>query len=78
MKTAISIPNPIFEAAEQLAQELGMSRSELYATALAAYLEAHQSEQVTEKLNRVYAKETSTIDPMVLRMQVTTLDGDEW
>lgn len=78
MKTAISIPNPIFEAAEQLAQQMGMSRSELYTTALVAYLETYQSEQVTEKLNQVYAEEASAIDPMVLQMQVMTLDGDEW
>lgn len=31
MKTAISIPDPIFEAAEGFARRLGMSRSELYA-----------------------------------------------
>ena len=29
MKTAISIPYPIFEAAEQLVQQLGISRSHL-------------------------------------------------
>ena len=38
MKTAISIPDEIFLAAEQLAKRIGSSRSELYATALAAYL----------------------------------------
>lgn len=34
MKTAISIPNLIFEEAEEAAKELRMSRSELYTKAL--------------------------------------------
>lgn len=78
MKTAISIPNPIFEAAEQLAKELGMSRSELYTTAIAAFVEAHQSEDVTEKLNQLYAEEESTLDPVLGKMQATVLDGEDW
>ncbi len=78
MKTAISIPNPIFEAAEQLAKELGMSRSELYSTAIAAFVEAHQSENVTEKLNQIYADEASTLDPTLLQLQAASLDGETW
>ena len=78
MKTAISIPNPVFEAAEQLAKELGMSRSELYTTAIAAYVEAHGSEDVTEALNRVYAEEASTVDPVVVQIQVASLDRENW
>jgi metal-responsive CopG/Arc/MetJ family transcriptional regulator len=78
MKTAISIPNPIFEAAERLAQELGVSRSELYTTAIAAYVEAHRSEDVTEKLNQVYRAETSTLDPGLTQLQVASLDGENW
>jgi len=38
MKIAISIPDPIFQAAEGLAHRLGISRSELYAEALAEYM----------------------------------------
>ncbi len=78
MKTAISIPNAIFEAAEQLAKELGMSRSELYTTAITTYVEAHRSEDVTEKLNQIYAAETATIGPALLQMQASSLDGEDW
>ena len=78
MKTAISIPNPVFEAAEQLAKELGMSRSELYTTAITAYVEAHGSEDVTEALNRVYAEEASTVDPVVVQIQIASLDRENW
>jgi predicted DNA-binding protein len=34
MKTAISLPDEVFESAEQLAKRLGKSRSELYALAI--------------------------------------------
>ncbi len=78
MKTAISIPNPIFEAAEQLAKELGLSRSELYSTAIAAFVEAHQSENVTEKLNQIYTDEASILDPVLLQLQTASLDGETW
>jgi len=38
MKTAISIPDDLFATAEQLAARFGVSRSELYVTALRANL----------------------------------------
>lgn len=52
MKTAVSIPDDVFEKADLLAKELRMSRSELYATALRALLADEAS--VTERLNRVH------------------------
>jgi metal-responsive CopG/Arc/MetJ family transcriptional regulator len=41
MKTAISLPDSVFEEAEALAQQLGLSRSELYTKALQAYLKKY-------------------------------------
>ncbi|MDP2092142.1 MAG: hypothetical protein Q8K17_03995, partial [Pseudohongiella sp.] len=41
MKIAISLPDPLFEAAEHLAEELRIPQSQLYAEALAAYLATH-------------------------------------
>lgn len=77
MKADISIPNPIYEAAEQLAQRLGMSLSELYTAALTAYVTAHQ-EGVTEALNRVYETESSTIEPVLVRIQLASVGGETW
>ena len=77
MKADISIPNPIYEAAEQLAQRLGMSLSELYTAALTAYVTAHQ-EEVTEALNRVYETESSTIEPVLVRIQLASVGGETW
>jgi len=41
MKTAISLPDSTFKEAEALAQQLGLSRSELYTKALQAYLKKY-------------------------------------
>ena len=54
MKTAISIPDPVFEAAEDLAKRLGKSRSQLYAEALRQYLERHRDQDITRRLNEVF------------------------
>lgn len=78
MKTAISIPEPVFEAAEQLAQQLGMSRSELYTTAVASYVEAHLAKHVTEQLNQLYATEDSSLDEVVQQLQAISLPQEEW
>jgi metal-responsive CopG/Arc/MetJ family transcriptional regulator len=46
MKTAISVPDSVFEAAEQLAHRLGLSRSELYAKAVEEFISAHKNQDV--------------------------------
>jgi hypothetical protein len=78
MKADISIPNPVYEAAEQLAQRLGMSLSELYTAALTAYVTAHQKGEVTEALNRVYETESSTIEPGLVNIQLASVGGETW
>lgn len=77
MKIAISIPDTLFEAAEQLAQQMGLSRSELYATALAAYIEAHRDECITEQLNRLYEDEDPSLDDVIQRLQLLPLPQEE-
>ena len=52
MKTAISIPDAIFEEAERMARRTKRSRSELYSRALADYLARHSSDRVTEAMDR--------------------------
>jgi metal-responsive CopG/Arc/MetJ family transcriptional regulator len=78
VKTAVSIPNPVFEAAEELAHRLGVSRSELYARALADFLEKRLDRRVTERLDEVYAREESGLDPALARLQAASLPRDEW
>jgi DNA-binding phage protein len=80
MKTAISIPNQVFEAAEQLARRLGMSRSELYTTAVTDFVERYKVEGVTERLNEVYGSnpELSALDPVLQALQLRSMPKDEW
>ena len=80
MKTAISIPDPIFEAAERLARRLGVSRSEVYAKAVSAYLEHFQEEGITAALNRVYGTNTeeSRVAEDVLALQEASVPLERW
>ena len=77
MKTAISIPDPVFQAAEGLAQRLGMSRSQLYSKAVREFTEAHKNQNVTEKLDAVYRSETA-LDKELYEMQSRSIPKEEW
>ena len=78
MKTAISIPDAIFKAAEKLARRLGFSRSELYTKAVIEYLQKHRDEGVTRRLDEIYSKEPSGLDPIVQALQSVSLDEEDW
>ena len=78
MKTDISVPNPIFEAATKLAQKLDMSLSELYTAALAAYVATYESEDVTAQLNEVYETEESVLEPELVVLQVASISSERW
>jgi len=79
MKTAISIPDNLFRAADRVAKRLGLSRSELYRRALATFLEREDDAAVTDALNRVYASENcAALDPLLARLQHASLPREEW
>ena len=77
MKTAISIPDDVFEAGERTAAALGLSRSALYAKAVGEFVDRHDSGRVTALLDAVYAEHDSALDPQVAAMQFLSLDADE-
>lgn len=78
MKTAISIPDSLFDTAESLAKRLHMSRSELFRHALEKYIETHKQDMVRDTLDAVYAKETSHIDETLAEMQWVSLAREDW
>lgn len=78
MKTAISIPDPIFKAADGFAHRMGISRSELYAKAISEYLKNHRDNGVTEKLNEVYSEESSQLDDELRTMQSRSISDEPW
>ncbi len=78
MKTAISLPDDLFASAEALAERLGVSRSHLFATALAEFLAKHQGRKVTARLDAVYSAGSSALDPALRRAQRRALATDAW
>ena len=78
MKTAVSLPDHVFDAADQLAKRLGVSRSELYATAVAEFVAKHRSSEVTDLLNAVHATDEARLPNSVRRAQARSVHSKEW
>ena len=78
METAISLPDDLFASADALAARLGVSRSELYARALAEFVAKHRDDAVTARLNEVYADEPGRLDPGLRKAQARSLSTPEW
>jgi predicted DNA-binding protein len=80
MKTAISIPDPVFEAAERLAERLGKSRSQLYSEAIAQYVEQYPAGDVTKRLNEILdaEPEADKLDPVLDALQLEVLRRERW
>lgn len=78
MKTAISIPDPVFRAAEHLAARLGVSRSELYCRALRELIGQHEEAAITDKLNQVYGSPegSSGLDPQLAMLQSRSISKE--
>ena len=78
MKTAISIPDAIFRAAERVAKRKGLSRSELYARAIEALVRAEDDHEITAQLDRVYAREPSRLDATLAGLPARTVEPEQW
>jgi predicted transcriptional regulator len=78
MKTAVSIPDDLFRKAEVAARRLRVSRSQLYAKAIAELLGRQQRDAITERLNEVYSKRAANVDPALNRAQFQSIDRDSW
>jgi metal-responsive CopG/Arc/MetJ family transcriptional regulator len=78
MKTAISIPDELFEGAERLARRTKRSRSRLYGDALKEYLARHAPDEVTEAMNRACAEVGEAKDPFASTAARRTLERSEW
>jgi hypothetical protein len=78
MKTAISIPGPVFQAAERLAKTLGIPRSRLYSQAIESYISQAQQRDVTARLNQVHADEKVELDPALATLQWASVLREPW
>ena len=77
MKTAISLPDNVYQAAEKLVDRLGTTRSHLYAEALADYIDRYSREGITQALDAVYTRGTE-FDAELQDMQARSLEAEEW
>lgn len=80
VKTAISIPDRLFEEADRLATQRGISRSELYTRAIAEFVESQKGRGVRERLDAVHAEqpEESALDPALAALQVKSIGTRKW
>ena len=63
VKTAVSIPDRIYEAAERYARKRRIPRSQVYAEALARFMAEQESDQdLTAVLNRVCQEVDTSLD----------------
>ena len=81
IKTAISIQKSLFEQAESLAQELNVSRSELFGMAIETFVRNHQNQILLQEINEAYSEEQDTSDQVRLskmRKQHRKVVRNEW
>jgi hypothetical protein len=78
MKVAVSIPDPIFRAAERVSRRTRVPRSQLYADAIEAYLRERSGEDITERLNEVYARTSPKLDPAAEAVSLEILRREKW
>ena len=78
MKTAVSIPDDIFQKAERLARRMKKSRSELFSKALADYVARHAPDHVTEAMNQVCAEVGVETDAFTSAASRRILERVEW
>jgi metal-responsive CopG/Arc/MetJ family transcriptional regulator len=78
MKTAVSIPDQVFEEAERFARRTRQSRSHVYSQALAEYVARHTPDRVTEAMDETLAALDESTDPFPTTAGRKTLRRAEW
>ena len=79
MKTAVSIPDDVFERAERLARHTKKSRSQLFSDAVREYVARHAPDDVTDAMDRVCAElGRSAADTFVSTAARRVLERSEW
>jgi metal-responsive CopG/Arc/MetJ family transcriptional regulator len=78
MKTAVSIPDEVFEKVDRLARQAGRSRSEVFSVALAEYVARHAPDEVTEAMDRACANVGDQRDPFVGAAGRRVVESTEW
>jgi len=78
MKTAISLSDDLFLLADAFAKTVGMSRSELFATAVREYIKTHSRADLTERINAACAIVETKLPPDLAQTTRRKLLEVEW
>ena len=78
MKIAVSVPDDVFQDAEELARRTKRSRSEVYSRALAEYVARHAPDRVTEAMDRALAEIGEPADHFVRAASRRLLKRSDW
>mgnify|MGYP001243135858 CR=1 FL=1 len=82
MKTAVSLPDDLFEKVEELAEELHLSRSRIFAEAVRDYIAKQKNEEILRTLNQVYSEaeteEEKTVRKKNKKRYARTLKAEKW
>ena len=78
MKTAVSIPDDVFEKVERFARRARRSRSEVFSAALREYMARHAPDEVTEAINRAVDEIGDQTDEFVAAAARRVLEKTEW
>ena len=78
MKRVVLLPDDVFEAAEELAREMGVSRSRLYSIAIEEFVARCRQGKVRQRLDRIYSQSDGSLDPSLAELQSLTAAGREW
>jgi len=79
MKTAISLPNKLFYFAEKYAVKHGLSRSELYATAVSEFIGKKRKEKdITQRINKICDNIDTSLNPQIKTASKRILTDSEW
>jgi predicted transcriptional regulator len=78
MKTAVSLPDDIYEEMERLARERNVPRDELYAEALREYVARRGARALTDAIDRALEGAGADADPGLSAAARRTLERSEW
>jgi metal-responsive CopG/Arc/MetJ family transcriptional regulator len=78
MKTAVSIPDDVFEKVERFARRSKRSRSEVFSAALREYIARHAADEVTDAINQAVDAIGDQNDELVAAAARRVLEKTEW
>ena len=73
VKTTITLPDTLARKAERAALRIGISRNQLFVDAISEYLDHNRTNTITKKLNEIYSRESSDLDPVLYQAQLLSL-----